>query len=277
METLFATLVSVAIISAIIEYVALYKKEKASLPQKEIGLNIKLGIIGVLVNVLVKGLQLSLYYYAYQHAPVIIENKILAILLAVILYDFVTYWFHRLSHTYWFLWASHITHHSAEHYNLTITFRVPLLVSFFKFIFWAPLAFCGISVEYIMLASFITKLYAYFLHTNFFKSYGIFDYVFTAPVHHQVHHASNPEYLDKNFGELFIIWDRMFGTFCRHSVEPVFGVTEKQEINTIWKACFGEYERIMSSLKKTSGILNKVKVIFSRIPQGSGTKSFLEG
>ena len=140
--------------------------------------------------------------------------------------DFCYYWFHRLSHEVRFLWAAHVNHHSSTHYNLTTALRQSWTTPFTGFIFWAPLPLLGFPVEMILIQKSISLLYQYWLHTELIGDLDWFETVFNTPSHHRVHHGRNPIYLDRNHAGIFIIWDKLFGTFEPEG-EPVdYGLTK---------------------------------------------------
>jgi len=140
--------------------------------------------------------------------------------------DFCYYWFHRLHHEVRALWAAHVNHHSSTHYNLTTALRQSWTTPFTGFIFWAPLPLLGFPVEMILIQKSISLLYQYWLHTELIGNLGWFEVIFNTPSHHRVHHGRNPLYLDRNHAGIFILWDKMFGTF-EPEVESVdYGLTK---------------------------------------------------
>ena len=140
--------------------------------------------------------------------------------------DFCYYWFHRLHHEVRVLWAAHVNHHSSTHYNFTTALRQSWTTPFTGFIFWAPLPLLGFPVEMILVQKSVSLLYQYWLHTELIDRLGWLEVVFNTPSHHRVHHGRNPVYLDRNHGGIFIVWDKLFGTFEPEG-EPVdYGLTE---------------------------------------------------
>jgi len=140
--------------------------------------------------------------------------------------DFCYYWFHRLHHEVRTLWAAHVNHHSSTHYNLTTALRQSWTTPFTGFLFWAPLPLLGFPIEMILIQKSISLLYQYWLHTELIGKLGWFEVIFNTPSHHRVHHGRNPIYLDRNHAGIFIIWDKIFGTF-EPETEPVdYGLTK---------------------------------------------------
>jgi sterol desaturase/sphingolipid hydroxylase (fatty acid hydroxylase superfamily) len=146
-------------------------------------------------------------------------------LLLFVLEDLCFYAFHRASHRMRILWASHVTHHSSRYFNLSVAFRQTWL-PFLGVAFWLPLLLVGFDPLMVMTVQVISLFYQELLHTQLVPRLGPIEWIFNTPRHHAIHHGSNPPYLDKNYGGVLIVWDRMFGTFARES-EPVrFGLTK---------------------------------------------------
>ncbi len=155
--------------------------------------------------------------------------------------DFCYYWFHRLHHEVRTLWAAHVNHHSSTHYNLTTALRQSWTTPFTGFIFWAPLPLLGFPIEMILIQKAISLLYQYWLHTELIGKMGWFEVLFNTPSHHRVHHGRNPIYLDRNHAGIFIIWDKMFGTFEPES-EPVdYGLTKNIQTHNPVRIAFHEW------------------------------------
>ncbi len=156
---------------------------------------------------------------------------------AIVLWDFFNYWSHRLSHRWKLLWATHVSHHSSEHFNLAVALRqnaMPIV----NFLFFVPLFMLGYPLDVIATAVAVNAIYQTLVHTEHVgKLWAPIEYVMVTPSNHRVHHARNPRYIDKNFGTLFIIWDRMFGTFVEESDEEAceFGITTPvASYNPLW-------------------------------------------
>jgi sterol desaturase/sphingolipid hydroxylase (fatty acid hydroxylase superfamily) len=136
--------------------------------------------------------------------------------------DFFYYWYHRAGHEMRFFWAAHVSHHSSQHYNLSTALRQSVTTPFTGWVFWVPVVLLGFPVEALMLQKAVSLLYQYWIHTETIGKLGPLEWVFNTPSHHRVHHASNLRYLDKNYGGILIVWDRMFGTFePERDEEPV--------------------------------------------------------
>lgn len=145
---------------------------------------------------------------------------------AVFGWDFIYYWNHRLMHESRAMWAIHVVHHSSERYNLSTALRQPVADALGLFAPYGALGLVGIRPELIGYARGVNLLYQYWIHTDTIKRLGPLELVMNTPSHHRVHHGSNPQYIDKNYGSILIVWDRAFRTF-EPEVEPVvYGLTK---------------------------------------------------
>lgn len=157
-----------------------------------------------------------------------IENTIITYVVGFIVIDFYGYWSHRLSHQINFLWNKHAIHHSSEEFNLACALRQPIasFVNLFTFLL-IPAALLGVPATVIAITLPLHLFLQFWYHTKYIKKMGVLEHVLVTPSHHRVHHAINPEYLDKNHSQIFIFWDKLFGTFQEEleTAPPVFGIT----------------------------------------------------
>jgi sterol desaturase/sphingolipid hydroxylase (fatty acid hydroxylase superfamily) len=151
-------------------------------------------------------------------------------LIVFVAYDLTYYWKHRFAHVIRFWWAEHHTHHSSTHYNLTTALRQPWFGPMTgQIIMSAPLVLLGFHPAFIALSAGINLVYQYWIHTEAIgRMHPWFEAVMNTPSHHRVHHGTNPRYLDANFAGVFIVWDRMFGTFVPEldDDKPVYGTVK---------------------------------------------------
>lgn len=158
--------------------------------------------------------------------------------------DISYYWFHRVSHECRLFWASHVVHHSSEHYNLSTALRQTWSGSFYTFIFWLWLPLIGFHPAMIMLQMSISLLYQFWIHTETInKMPKWFEMVMNTPSHHRVHHGSNPIYLDRNHAGILIIWDKFFGTFQPEleNEKAVYGLVKNINTYNPIKIAFAEW------------------------------------
>jgi len=156
---------------------------------------------------------------------------------AFVIYDFFYYWFHRISHERQIFWASHVAHHQSEDYNLSTALRQTGTGAFITWVFYIPVFLIGVpSYVFVSVAS-INLIYQFWVHSEHIPKLGWYEKYFVTASNHRVHHAQNDNYIDKNYGGVFIIWDRMFGTYKEEDENeiPIYGIRGKiNTFNPIW-------------------------------------------
>jgi sterol desaturase/sphingolipid hydroxylase (fatty acid hydroxylase superfamily) len=227
-----------------------------------------LSVLNGLLDLTIRGLYLILLTFIFQFHLFEIDQPGIYWLLLFLLIDFQFYWLHRLEHFSRLFWAAHVTHHSAEHMNLTVGFRASLMRPLYDFVFFLPLAFIGFKPIDILLMYSISQIWAVFEHTEMVRKLGWLEYIFVTPSHHRVHHASNQKYLDRNMGMVLIIWDRLFGTFQKElpseEYEPIrYGLTKPLANANLFTVIFHEWISIAKDVKrKDIGWRDKLRYIF---------------
>ena len=169
----------------------------------------------------------AVFYAAYEFRLFTIPNTLWAVVLCFVLDDLRYYWWHRISHERRWFWASHVIHHSSQHYNLTTALRQTWTGQILgQILFKTPLIFLGFHPAMVLFVGAVNLIYQFWIHTELIKRMGPFEWIFNTPSHHRVHHATNPRYLDANYAGTLIIWDRMFGTFIPESDDekPRYGI-----------------------------------------------------
>ena len=212
--------------------------------------SLTMGIGNVIINVGWKLVVLAAYSAAYLVAPVHLpaDNPLTWIALFVA-DDFLYYWYHRTHHAIRMFWASHVVHHSSEHYNLSTALR-QTWTPFTALPFWLPLAFLGFSPWMILLQQSVSLLYQFFIHTERVgKLWRPIEFVMNTPSHHRVHHGSNDQYLDTNYGGILIIWDRLFGSFEPEGERVVYGLTKNIKTFNPVRVATHEYTAIWQDLR----------------------------
>jgi len=188
--------------------------------------NISCGIFEQITGVFAKVFTVAMYAFVYQHARLFtIPNTWYWLVILFFGVDLAYYWAHRKSHEINLLWVGHVVHHQSEEYNLSVALRQGALQKIFTSFFYLPLAILGFSVEYFLLLAAFNTLYQFWIHTEAIKKLGPLEWVMNTPSHHRVHHGRNPKYIDRNHAGVFIIWDKLFGTFQPEVEHPVYGIT----------------------------------------------------
>lgn len=198
------------------------------------------------------------YFYIYEFIPWKLTDSGWIALLAVFLADFVYYVEHYLMHKVRVFWLAHSVHHSSPEFNTATAFRFSIFDPFISGMFHLPLVLLGINPVFIFMGEILVQAYQFWIHNEMIKKLGPLEWVFNTPSHHRVHHGSDRKYLDKNFGGITIIWDRLFGTFQEEEEIPTYGLTTP--INTVnpIKVQFFEFGLLWKDLKKTAGAKNKL-------------------
>lgn len=156
--------------------------------------------------------------------------------IAFIAYDCCYYWKHRFGHEWRILWASHVAHHQSEEFNLSTALR-QTGTDYIGFVFYLPLYVAGVPVEVVVTVGSLNLIYQFWVHTEHVRRLGPLEWILVTPSNHRVHHARNPEYIDRNYGGVFILWDRLFGTFKdeQEEIPCYYGITHAlHSWNPIW-------------------------------------------
>ena len=190
-------------------------------------------------KVLTVGAYTAVFLWAATWRPWEMSNHWAVWVGAFVLVDFAYYWAHRLSHEVNILWIGHQVHHQSEDYNLGVALRQSVLQKvLLMWVYW-PLAIIGFPPEMFLTSMAINLLYQFWIHTELIDRLGPLEWALNTPSHHRVHHGRNPEYIDRNHAGVFIVWDRMFGTFQEEIVKPTYGVTRPTEsfnpVQAQWK------------------------------------------
>lgn len=181
---------------------------------KDASASLMMGFGNTIAKLLFGGMAVATFAFAYQFRLFDIPWTWWSLLACFFAEDLAYYWFHRISHERRWFWASHVVHHSSQHYNLTTALRQTWTGQLsLTFLFWTPLVLIGFPPAMVVLFSGLSLVYQFWIHTEAIKRLGPLEWVLNTPSHHRVHHATNPRYLDANYAGVLIIWDRLFGTF----------------------------------------------------------------
>lgn len=216
--------ISPLVVSMIVLEIAYNRfRKKDYIPFADAITNLGTGIGNQCMNLLVAFIVITTFGYLYDYRLMTIPTTVPNFILLLVLFDFLFYWYHRHNHTINILWAAHMSHHTSEEFNTFVAVRASITQRLFSFIYMWPLALLGFKPDAIYAASAVQLLIAFWHHTRFIGKMGWYEILFNTPSYHRVHHAINQKYLDKNFGEIFIIWDKMFGTYAKEEEEPIYG------------------------------------------------------
>jgi sterol desaturase/sphingolipid hydroxylase (fatty acid hydroxylase superfamily) len=219
-----------------------------------------------LVSVLTVGLQAlgveRLAAALYDRRVVSLGDGALRWFIGMLAWDFAYYWLHRWEHGVRLFWATHVSHHSSEHYNLSTALRQPW-TPFLGLVVFPPLALLGLEPWVIMTCGGFNLIYQFWIHTETVDRLPrALEFVFNTPSHHRVHHGSNPQYLDRNHGGILIVWDRLFGTF-EPEVEPVrYGLVKNVQSFNLWTIFAHEFVAIAKDAWRAPRLGDKLRYVF---------------
>ncbi|AZQ57516.1 sterol desaturase family protein [Maribacter sp. MJ134] len=240
--------------------------------------SISSGLTNIIKDSLGIGVILVTYPYLLNTLAVTeIENTWLVWIIAFIAIDFAGYWNHRLSHKINFFWNQHVIHHSSEEFNLACALRQSIsnLLGYFPFLL-IPAALLGIPNEVIAILAPVHLFAQFWYHTQHIGKLGFLEYIIVTPSQHRVHHAINPEYIDKNLGQLLCVWDRLFGTFQEEldEVPPQYGILKPART---WNPLYINFQhlwRLLLDAWRTDNLWDKIRIWF--MPTGWRPKDVLE-
>ena len=219
----------------------------------------------ILMVFALKGITLALHFYLFQfklfNLSALMPVWALWILTFVMI-DLVFYFYHRISHRVNFLWAIHMSHHSSEEMNFGVSLRQAWLGPVSKIPFFAILPLIGFDPTVIAVAGVISTLWGVVGHTQMVGKLGPLEWILNTPSHHRVHHGSNPEYIDKNYGNLLIIWDRLFGTFEPEKAKVTYGLVNNVNTFNPIKITLMDWQAMLREIKEKEKVSEKIKIFF---------------
>lgn len=266
----YAEIISIAIpvfvVLVLIEFLISRRMHKDVIRSFDTVSSLSSGMTNVIKDVLGLVVLIVSYDWLESHISIYhIESTFWVYFWAFIGIDFVGYWSHRLEHEINVFWNRHIIHHSSEEFNLACALRQNISVFFSIFFFlYIPMAIIGIPGEVIATVAPLQLFLQFWYHTRLIDRMGWLEYIIVTPSHHRVHHAINPEYIDKNYAQIFILWDRMFGSFQEEldDVPPVYGVKKAvQTWNPLW-INFQHVTQIAKDAWFTKNIWDKIRIWF---------------
>lgn len=247
-----------------IEFKIVRHKKRADVFKYESSVaNFSVGIAERLLNLFIAASFYQVYQWVYTNYAVFdIPNKWYVWFLLLLATDFVWYWYHRLGHEINFLWAAHIVHHQSEEFNLSAAARITTIQAVFRNVFWCVLPLAGFHPNMIITILLAHGAYSFFTHTQLIGKVGWLENILITPSLHGVHHASDEKYLDKNYGDVFVFWDKIFGTFQTEEEAPKYGLTHPiKSYSFLWQH-FHYYLEIAEAYKRAEGFKAKWRAVF---------------
>jgi len=230
--------------------------------------SISLGLISRYIPLLGLGIQGAAFAYVaqYYNLKLFSPSSIWVWVFAFFLYDFCYYWMHRLHHEVKVLWATHVVHHHGEEFNLSTALRQTSTGFLWKWIFYLPIFIVGIPPEVFVTVAGVNLVYQFWVHTEHIPKLGWYEYIFVSPSNHRIHHAQNKHYVDANYGGVFILWDRLFGTYKEEleELKPIYGTAKPLKSWNPFKANLDIFREMLVDSTRTKSFKDKIKVWFSR-------------
>lgn len=246
----------------LIEFLVGRKKYAKLYNGKDFLASLSIGLGNLILNGFMKLGVFAVFLYFFNLAPLRIPPTWWSFVLCLIALDFFRYWAHRIAHEQRFWWSTHVVHHSSEHYNLSVAFRLSWTQNL-KIVFFLPVVLMGFNPLVFFIVHQIEVLYQFWIHTELIRKLPKpIEYFFTTPSHHRVHHSVNERYIDKNYGSTFIIWDRMFGTFQEEDEPAVYGITKPVNSYNPVFLVFHEWWEVVKDVARAKSIKEGWNVLF---------------
>ncbi len=242
-----------------------YRENRKLYEKKDTWSSLGLGIGNVIVGFGTKAIIFAFFSFLYQFR--VFDLNAGSWWYWVLLFladDFSYYWFHRVSHRVNWFWASHVVHHSSQHYNLAAALRQTWTGNATgSFLFWAWMPLAGFHPIWILFMQQVSLIYQFWIHTETVKKLpGILELVLNTPSHHRVHHGSDLKYLDRNHGGILIIWDRLFGTFQQEDERPVYGLTKNINSFNPFVVAFKTWKELFYAARHSGSFKNAILYFF---------------
>ncbi|NIJ46211.1 sterol desaturase/sphingolipid hydroxylase (fatty acid hydroxylase superfamily) [Wenyingzhuangia heitensis] len=255
--------VSIVMFVLATEYIVARRKGKKIFRFENTIANISMGIFDRIAGVFMVPIIFFFYHYLHEYFAIFkIPQTTEWFLVAVLVSDFVWYFYHKSGHRINLFWGSHIIHHQSEDYNYSVAFNLTPFQVFIRILFWTSMPIIGFSAEVVLGTHAVLGLYQFLLHTPLIPKLGILEEFMVTPSHHRVHHGSNTAYLDKNYGGIFIIWDRLFGTFQREEEEVKYGITMDINSRDFVTGVFHYYANLFYLMRQMPTLQGKLNVLF---------------
>ncbi|WP_144213214.1 sterol desaturase family protein [Shewanella donghaensis] len=268
-EVLLLVLAPLFFLCILLEWYLGAKRNKlpasASYNPFEVACNFCLAGMHQLTDILAGLLIAKLYLSVFDWKLFDIQMGFTSFIVLLIAQDFFYYWFHRASHRVRWMWAAHVVHHSSENMNFSTAFRQSLMYPLAgMWLFWLPLVIIGFEPNWVVFVVLLNLGLQFFVHTQAVKSVGPLELIFNTPSHHRVHHGRNPQYIDKNYAGVLIIWDKLFGTFEPENETVIYGITKPINSFNPIVVSFSEWRDMLKEvLGSKLTVMERFKVLFA--------------
>ncbi len=239
------------------------KRRRRAYDDRDAWASLGMGVGNVLIAVALKSLWFALFVWLYEFRIFDLDPRLAWVwMLGIVVQDFCFYWYHRFSHRVRLFWGAHVNHHSSQAFNFTTALRQSWTTPLYSSAFFLPLPLLGFHPVVVYTLQSISLIYQFFLHTETVGRLGPLEWVLNTPSHHRVHHGSNPEYIDRNYGGILIVWDRWFGSFEPERAPVRYGLTHNLgSYNPLWIA-FHYFVQIARDARAHPGWRNRILAVF---------------
>ena len=248
----------------VVEYFYGLKVGKNNYKLSDTFTSLGLGLISRFPAMLNLGFQGAVFVYvgSYLNLKLLPLDNPFTWIIGFVLYDLSYYWMHRIHHEVKVLWATHSVHHHGEEFNLSTALRQTSTGWLWKWVFYLPMIMIGVPGQVFVTVAGVNLVYQFWVHTKHIGHLGVLEKIFVTPMNHGIHHAKNQEYIDANYGGVFILWDRIFGTYIpeKPEVKPVYGTVKPlNSWNPIW-ANFQVFYQMVQDTIHTEKVADKIKI-----------------
>jgi sterol desaturase/sphingolipid hydroxylase (fatty acid hydroxylase superfamily) len=227
--------------------------------------NITLGALDQVTAAFTKIVKVGIYTVVWElFAIFAVPQTALSFAALFVLYDLCYYWSHRMAHEISLFWGGHVVHHQSEDFNLSVALRQSSTAFLWSFPFYLPLALIGFSPVQLVFVAGLNLLYQFWIHTEHIGKLGALEWVLNTPSHHRVHHGRDPTYIDRNYAGVFIVWDRIFGTFQEEEERPVYGITKPLNSWNPVYANLAHYMDLFRAVAKARTVGDGLQMLFRR-------------
>ncbi|MDO9005859.1 MAG: sterol desaturase family protein [Aquabacterium sp.] len=243
----------------------LKRRQQQTYTVKGTSINISLALSHAVADGIAWALLVGLFDLIYQHRLFDIPITWWSVVGLLVAQDFCYYWFHRASHRVRWMWASHVTHHSGQTMNLATALRQsPTYPISGMWVFWLPLAWIGFETRHVILVVAVSLAYQFFVHTESVRKMPRwFEAIFNTPSHHRVHHARNPQYLDRNYAGVLIIWDKLFGSFVPEEAPCDYGIVKQIHTSNPLVMMFHEWQAMGRDAMRPGPLWQRLKHLWA--------------
>jgi sterol desaturase/sphingolipid hydroxylase (fatty acid hydroxylase superfamily) len=246
-----------------IEWYISYKKQDKAYSRGNFAMNLAIGAMDQIFSLIYFTALYFALEFVYSHFRFFtLDEHWYNWIIAYVLVDFLSYWYHRISHRVNIFWAGHVTHHSSEHFNFSNGFRTSFFQGINRIVFWSCLPLFGFSPLMLVIILKVSGLYDFLLHTQYIPKLGFLEKILVTPSQHRVHHGRNDIYIDKNYGSTFVIWDKLFGTFQEETETVEYGIKGPYVDNNPFMAVGYYYHYLWQAMKLQKGFYNKIVLLF---------------